>query len=88
MQLYFTAEVHKIVVELTNFFFPCGGDGGLRLCDRVHSDVQCSPCSKSPNGAKLPLVDSQSLCSYIHNIIYYIICVVCTLYIIYYMLCI
>lgn len=23
MQLYFTAEVHKIVVEVANFFFSC-----------------------------------------------------------------
>lgn len=49
----------------------------MRLCDRVHSDEQCSPCSKSPNGEKLPLVGSQSLCSYTYNIIH-----TCTLYMI------
>lgn len=44
----------------------------------------CSPCSKSPNGAKLPLVGSQSRRIYgINNMLHTDIIILCYRYIIY-----
>jgi len=81
--IYIIYILHTYASIIYCIWYRGDGDGGLQLCDRVHSDEQCSPCSKSPNGAKLPLVGSQSLRSYTHNIIY-----TCTMYIILYVVCI